>query len=161
MSDFFNPNVTAKMNQITQSLDLDPRSNQIRDHLWVKINEGRDYYNILADEVEKKTRKLEIMKEQLQAYDIRGDNHVLEERIVVLHDEIHKAKGQIEMAEMQTDVLHDMIKLRKDDRDLNRKRFTLQFAPYVGISKELDRNVEEIFAMEKIFENYMVRLLLL
>jgi len=160
MSDFFNPNVTAKMNQITQSLDLDPRSNQIRDQLWIKINEGRDYYNVLADEVEKKKRKLEILKGRLETYGIIGDNHALEDRIVVLHSEIEKAKGQIEMAEMQTDVLYDMIKMRKEDRDLHRKRFTLQFAPFVGIAKELDKGVEEIFAMERIFGNYMVSLVL-
>lgn len=148
--------MTAKMNQVTQSLDLDPRSNQIRDQLWIKINEGRDYYNVLVDEVEKKKKKLDMMKEQLEVYGVLGDNHALEDRIVVLHTEIEKAKGHIEMAEMQTDVLHDMIKMRKEDRDLHRKRFTLQFAPFVGIGKELDRNVEEIFVMEKIFQGYMV-----
>jgi len=156
MSDFFNPEVTAKIHKVVESLDLDPQSNKIRDGLWDKINEGRDYYNVLKDEVRKKKDYLKQLKEKDELCDVLADNTSLENRIVELEQEIQKARSDIESADMQTEVLHSMIYQRKEDRDLYRKRFILKYLPYVQTSKEVEKNIDNIHALEKMLQNFMV-----
>jgi len=155
MSDFFNPEVTAKIHKVVESLDLDPQSNKIRDGLWDKINEGRDYYNVLKDEVRKKKDYLKQLKEKDELCDVLADNTSLENRIVELEQEIQKARSDIESADMQTEVLHSMIYQRKEDRDLYRKRFILKYLPYVQTSKEVEKNIDNIHALEKMLQNFM------
>jgi len=155
MSDFFSPDVTSKMKKVVQNLDLDPQSNKMRDDLWDKINEGRDYFNVLKDEVRKKRDHLKQLREKDEEYDVMADNTSLENRIVELEVEIKKARIDIESAEMQTEVLNSMIYNRKEDRDLHRKRFILQYLPYVQYSKEVDKNVNNIHDLEKMLQNFM------
>lgn len=156
MSDFFNPEITAKINKVAESLDLDPRSNQIRDLLWEKINSGRDYYNIIRDEVRKKKEQLKQLKERSELLDVMADNGELEQKLITLTEDIEKVKTDIEMAEMHTETLHDMISVRKRDIFLCKKRFTIIIEPYMQYGKLVDKNLDEIVSMDKLFQHFMV-----
>jgi len=160
MSDFFDPNVTTKINKVIQSLDLDPHSNKIRDNLWERVNEGRDYYNILKDEIRKKKEQLKQLKERDEVCDIIANNSALENRVIELQEEIVKAKSNIETAEMQTEVLKSMITKRKEDRDLFRKRFILDYHPLLKYQQGVEKYIDDIVDLNKELQNYMVKLFL-
>jgi len=156
MSDFFDPNMTTRINKVVQSLDLDPQSNKIRDNLWERVNEGRDYYNILKDEIRKKQEQLKQLKERDEICDVVANNSALANRVVELQDEIEKAKSNIESAEMQTEVLYSMIKNKKQDRDLFRKRFILDYHPFLKYQQGVDKYLDDIVDLNKELQNFMV-----
>jgi len=154
-TEFLSPDMTAKMGKVAQSLDLDPRSNEIRDFLWNKINQGRDYYNVVKEEVRKKEEKLKHLHEQSQKLDVMADSLNLEAKVEKLEEDIVKAEQTVELTQMQTEALNGMIFVRKRDIDLYRKRFTLNVIAMVQEHKLLDKNVDYFITLDKVFQHYM------
>ena len=149
--------MTSKMSKVAQSLDLDPRSNEIRDFLWNKINQGRDYYNMVKDEVRRKETKLKQLNEQSEVLDVMADALDQKQQIANLEEKIEDAELAIETTQMQTEALNSMIFVRREDIDLYRKRFTLKAIPLIKIHQQLDKKVDYFMALDKIFQHYMVR----
>lgn len=131
-------------------------SHKIGEHLWHQVNNGMDYYNLLRHEIRERGEHLRQLRQKEETCDVLADNTHLEEKIATLENNIENANVDVEMSEMQTDVLDDMITQRKTDKILWMKRFQKTIQPLLKMSNRLNKDVDSIISINQILQNYMV-----